>query len=36
MSCHSERSEDELLSKAKNTSTLCLQILHYVQDDTTL
>ena len=35
MSCHSERSEesDELLSKAKNTSTSAFQILRDAQDD---
>ena len=35
MSCHSERSEesDELLSVAKNTSTIAFQILRDAQDD---
>ena len=35
--CHSERSEesDELLSKAKNTSTNAFQILRDAQDDKT-
>ena len=36
MSCHSERSEDELLSEAKNlnTQSRCNQILRTAQNDT--